>query len=65
MDLTRCILCKFLVDPILVARRFELRLDARAPSGEIWNYVLRKLSVNGEDLTPSRPFRDLILATNL
>jgi len=63
--LTSCILDKFLVDSTFVARRFQVRLDARVPSGESWNYLLRSLSCNVEDITHSAPFRDLILATNL
>ena len=62
MDLTSCILGKFLVVHTFVASRFQVRLDARAPSGESWIYML---SCNIEDLTPSTTFRDLILATNL
>ena len=53
MDLTSCILVKFLVVHTFVARRFQVRLDARAPSGESSNYLLRRLSCNVEDLTPS------------
>jgi len=47
MDLTSCILGKFLVVHTFVARRFKVRLDARAPIGESWNYVLRRLPYNG------------------
>jgi len=65
MDLTSCILGKFLVVHTFVARRFQVRLDTRTPSGGSWNDLLRRLSCNVEDLTPSTPFRDLILATNL
>jgi len=65
MDLTSCNLGKFLVVHTFVASRFQVRLDARAPSGESWIYLLTRLSCNVEDLTPSTPFRDLILATNL
>jgi len=65
VDLTCSILGKFLVVHTFVARRFQVRLDARAPSGEIWNYLLRRLSCKVEDLTPYTPFRYLILATNL
>jgi len=64
MDLRRCNLGKFLVVHTFVARRLQVRQDARAPSGESWNY-LSSLSCNIEDLTPSMPFRDLFLATNL
>jgi len=53
MDVTRCNLDKFLVVPTFVARRLQVRLDARAPSGEIWNYLSRRLSCNVEYLTPS------------
>jgi len=65
VDLTSCILGKVLVVHPFVARRFQVRLDARVPSGEIWNYLLRRISCNVEDLTPSTPFRDVFLATNL
>ena len=65
MDLTSCNLGKFLVVHTFVASRFQVRLDARAPSGESWIYLLIRLSCNVEDLTPSTPFRDLILATYL
>jgi len=61
MDLTSCNLSKLLVVHTFVARRFQGRLDARVPSGEIWNYLLRRLSCNVEDLTASTPF----VATNL
>ena len=61
MDLTSCTL----VVHTSVARRLKVRLDFRAPSAESWNYLLRGLSCNVEDLTPSTHFRDLILATNL
>jgi len=40
MDLTTCNLGKFLVVPTFVAKRLQVRLDARAPSGESWNYLL-------------------------
>ena len=63
--MTSCIMGKFLVVHTFVASRFQVRLDARAPSGESWIYLLTRLSCNVEDLTPSTPFRDLILATNL
>ena len=65
MDLTTCILGKFLVVHTFVARRFQVRLDDRAPSGGKSNYLLRRLSCNVEELTPSTPFRGLILDTNL
>jgi len=61
VDLTSCIV----VVHTFVARRLQVSLDARAPSGESWNYLLSVLSCNVEDLTPSTPFRDMILATNL
>jgi len=50
---------------LLVARRFQVRLDARAPSGESWNYLSIRLACNVESLTPSKPFGDLFLDTNL
>jgi len=53
MDLTRCKLGNFLVVPTFVARHLQERLDARAPSNESWNYLSRRLSCNGEYLTPS------------
>ena len=65
MDLTNCFLGKFYVVHTFDARRFQVRLNARAPSGESWNYLLRRLSCNVEELTTSTPFRDLILITNL
>jgi len=65
MDLTSCIMGKFFVVHTFVARRFQVRLDTRDPSGESWNYLLRSLSCNVEDLVPSTAFRDLILATNV
>jgi hypothetical protein len=65
VDPTSCILGKFLVVHTFVARRFQVRLDDRTPSGESWNYLLRRLSCNVEDLMPSTLFRDLIVATNL
>jgi len=65
VDLTRCFLGNFLVVHTSVARRFQVCLDARVPSGKIWNYLLTRMSCNVEDLTPSTPFRDLILAANL
>ena len=55
----------FLVVPTFVARRLQVLQDARAHSGESWNYLSRRLSCNVEDLTLSTPFRDHILATNL
>jgi len=33
MDLTRCNLGMFLLVPTFVARRLQVRLDAKAPSG--------------------------------
>ena len=65
MALTCSNLGKFLVVHTFVARRFQVPLDARAPSGEIWNYFLRRLSCKVEELTPSTPFTYLILATIL
>jgi len=65
MDLARCNLCKFLVVPTFVARRLQVLLDVRAPSGETWNYLSRKMSCNVEDLKPTTPFWDLFLSTNL
>ena len=65
MDLTSCIMGKFLVVHTFFARRLQVRLGAKAPSGESWNYLLRRLFCNVEGLNPSMPFRDLILATNL
>jgi len=65
VDLTSCFLGNFLVVHTLVVRRFQVCLDARAPSGEIWIYLLRRLSCIVEEFSPSTPFRDLILATNL
>jgi len=53
MDLTRCNLGKFLVVPTFVVGRLQVRVDNRAPSGEIWNYLSRSLSCNVEYLTPS------------
>jgi len=53
MHVTRCNLDKSLVVPTSVVRRLEVRLDARAPSGESWNYLSRRLSCNVEYLTPS------------
>jgi len=52
MDQTRCNLRKFLVVPTFVARRLQVRPDARVPSGESWNYLSRGLSCNFEYLTP-------------
>ena len=64
-DLKSCNLGKYLVVPTFLARRLQVRLDARASSGESWNYLQRSLSGNVKDLIPSTPFRDLILATYL
>ena len=61
MDLTTCILGLILVVPTFDPRHFQVGLDARAPSGESWNYLLRRLFCNVEDLTASTPF----VATNL
>jgi len=63
--MTICIMGKFLVVHTFVARRLQVRLDARAPSGESLSYLLRRLFCNVEGLNPSTPFRDLIIATNL
>jgi len=65
VELTCSILGKYLVVHTFVAMRFQVRLDARAPSGKIWNYLLRRLACKVEDLTPSTPFRYLFLATNI
>jgi len=63
--LTSCILGYSLVVPTFFARHFQVSLDGRDPSRECWNHLLRRLSCNVEDLNPSAPFSDLILATNL
>jgi len=65
VDFTRCNLGKFLVVPTFVARHLQVRLDARAPSGESWKYLSSRLSFNVENLTLSTTFRDLFQATNL
>jgi len=65
MDMTCCILGKFLVVPTFVARRLQGRKDARDPSGESWNYLSRRLSCRFEEMTASTSFRDLFLATKL
>jgi len=65
MDMARCNLGKFLVVSTLVARRLQVRKDARDPSGESWNYLSRRQSCNFAETTASTPFRDLYLATNL
>jgi len=64
MDLTSCNLGKFLLVHTFVARLLQVRQDARAPSGESWNYLSKRLACNTEELTPSTPFRYLFLATN-
>ena len=46
MQMTRCNLDKFIVVPTFVARLLQVRKDARDPSGEIWNYLSRRLSRN-------------------
>jgi len=51
MDLTRCNLGKFLAVHSFFARRLQVRQDARAPSGESWNYFSRRLSCNIKELT--------------
>jgi len=56
---TRCKLDKLLVVPTFVARRLQVRKDARDPSGESWNYLSRRLSCNLAEMTSSTPFRDL------
>jgi len=38
-DLTSCNVGKFLLVPTFLARRLLVRLDARDPSGESWNYL--------------------------
>ena len=65
MDTTRCNLGKLLVVPTFVAKRLQVRKDARDPSGESWNYLSRRLSCNFAEMTSSTPFRDLFLATIL
>jgi len=65
MDMTRCNLGKFLVVPTFVARRLQVRKDARDPSGESWNYLSKRQSCFFAQKTASMPFRDLFLATNL
>jgi len=46
MDLTHCIMGKFLVVPTFVARHLHSCKDARDPSSEIWNYFSRRLTSN-------------------
>ena len=53
------------IDVIDVGPKTIHSISDKIPSGESWNYLSRMLSYNIEDLTPSTPFRDLILATNL
>jgi len=65
MDMTRCNLGKILVVQTFVARRLQVRKDARDPSGESWSYLSRRLSCKFEEMTVSTPFSDLFLATNL
>jgi len=36
---------KFLVVSTFVARRLQVQKNARNPSGEIWNYLSRRMSV--------------------
>ena len=50
MDLTTCNVGKFLVVHTFVASCLQVRLDARAPSGESWNYLSRRLSLNVKTL---------------
>ena len=64
MDLTSCILGKFLVVHTFVARRLQIRQDAKAPSGESCNYLSISLSCNIEELTTKSTFRYLFLSTN-
>jgi len=59
MDTTRCNLGKLLVVPTFVAKRLQVRKDARDPSGESWNYLSRRLSCNFAEMTSSTPYRDL------
>jgi len=42
--LTSCNEGKFRVVPTFVERRLQVRLDARAPNDESWNYLSRRLS---------------------
>jgi len=65
MDMSRNKLDKFLVVPTFVARRLQVCKDARDPSGESWNYLLRRQSCNFTEKTVSTQFRDLFLARNL
>jgi len=46
MDMTRCRLDKFLVDPTFVTRCLHIHKAARDPSVERWNYLSRRLSCN-------------------
>jgi len=48
-DLTSCNLGKFLEVPTFLARRLQVRRDARDPNGESWKYLSRMLSCNVED----------------
>ena len=45
MNMIHSKLGKFLVVPTFFARLLQVRKDARGPSGEIWNYLSRRLSV--------------------
>lgn len=56
MDLARCILDKFLVVVTFVARCLDICKDARDPSGERRNYLLKSLSSNFAEMTASMPF---------
>jgi len=64
MVMTRLTLGKFLVVPTFVARRLQVRKDARDPSGKSWNHLSRMLSCNYAEKSSSTPFRVLFLATN-
>jgi len=54
MDLTTCNLGKFLVVPTFVARHLQVRLDARAPSGESWTLCREGCTVMLETLSLPR-----------
>jgi len=43
-DMTRCRLGNFLVIPTFVTRRLHICKGGRDPSGDIWNYLSRRLS---------------------
>ena len=61
MDMKSCNLVKFLVVPTFVARRLQVRQDARVPSGESWNYLYRRPSCNFAEINSSTPFTELFL----